>query len=229
MQTGGRAAFAGYGGVFNVTPDVDPVRARRAAAEREPQQLRPRAADGARLHRHLRSRAARSCPRGDARRSNGHVQGWGADNGRWNLDFADGKTAHVVGCATRVSTATATATPGYVLVDRRLHEPRRAGARRRSSTIPRRAGRRRRASTAAASTSSPTTATTYGGSRQPTPSRSTTSPTRRRPARRHDRASPARCGTSCRRRTDAPLRARQRATTRVNGLSGSESRCATST
>ena len=29
----------------------------------------------------------------------GQVQGWGADNGRWNLDFADGKIAHVVGCA----------------------------------------------------------------------------------------------------------------------------------
>ena len=29
----------------------------------------------------------------------GLVQGWGADNGRWNLDFADGQTAHVVGCA----------------------------------------------------------------------------------------------------------------------------------
>jgi hypothetical protein len=28
---------------------------------------------------------------------NGEAQGWGADNGRWNLDFADGKTAHVIG------------------------------------------------------------------------------------------------------------------------------------
>ena len=28
----------------------------------------------------------------------GYVQGWGADNGRWNLDFADGKTAHALGC-----------------------------------------------------------------------------------------------------------------------------------
>ena len=28
----------------------------------------------------------------------GMVQGWGADNGRWNLDFADGATAHVIGC-----------------------------------------------------------------------------------------------------------------------------------
>jgi hypothetical protein len=27
----------------------------------------------------------------------GAVQGWGADNGRWNLDFADGRYAHVVG------------------------------------------------------------------------------------------------------------------------------------
>ena len=27
----------------------------------------------------------------------GEVNGWGADNGRWNLDFADGKTAHVIG------------------------------------------------------------------------------------------------------------------------------------
>jgi len=26
----------------------------------------------------------------------GWVNGWGADNGRWNLDFADGKTAHVI-------------------------------------------------------------------------------------------------------------------------------------
>ncbi len=29
----------------------------------------------------------------------GQVQGWGADNGRWNLDFADGQTAHVVACS----------------------------------------------------------------------------------------------------------------------------------
>ncbi len=28
---------------------------------------------------------------------NGSIQSWGADGGRWNLDFADGKTAHVVG------------------------------------------------------------------------------------------------------------------------------------
>jgi hypothetical protein len=30
---------------------------------------------------------------------NGAVTGWGPDNGRWNLDFADGVTAHALGCA----------------------------------------------------------------------------------------------------------------------------------
>jgi hypothetical protein len=29
---------------------------------------------------------------------NGRAQGWGADNGRWNVDFADQKFAHVIGC-----------------------------------------------------------------------------------------------------------------------------------
>jgi hypothetical protein len=29
----------------------------------------------------------------------GAVTGWGPDNGRWNLDFADGVTAHALGCA----------------------------------------------------------------------------------------------------------------------------------
>jgi len=39
-------------------------------------------------------------PRG-ALSSPGYVQGWGADNGRWNLDFADGKTAHALACSSK--------------------------------------------------------------------------------------------------------------------------------
>lgn len=31
---------------------------------------------------------------------NGRVQGWGADNGRWNLDFGDERHAHTIGCGT---------------------------------------------------------------------------------------------------------------------------------
>jgi hypothetical protein len=42
------------------------------------------------------------------------VQGWGADNGRWNLDFADGQTAHVVGCAAG-SWGYCDGTSGYIL------------------------------------------------------------------------------------------------------------------
>jgi hypothetical protein len=41
----------------------------------------------------------------------GEAQGWGADNGRWNVDFADGKTAHVIGQSYNSSTNTS----GYIL------------------------------------------------------------------------------------------------------------------
>ncbi|MFZ5897499.1 MAG: beta-propeller domain-containing protein [Myxococcota bacterium] len=30
---------------------------------------------------------------------NGYIQGWGTDNGRWNIDFADQKTAHALACS----------------------------------------------------------------------------------------------------------------------------------
>ncbi|MEO7111148.1 MAG: beta-propeller domain-containing protein [Polyangiaceae bacterium] len=30
--------------------------------------------------------------------ASGSVQGWGADNGRWNVDFADGKVGHLLAC-----------------------------------------------------------------------------------------------------------------------------------
>ncbi len=42
----------------------------------------------------------------------GVVSGWGPDNGRWNLDFADGQNAHALGCATTYCGDTA---DGYVL------------------------------------------------------------------------------------------------------------------
>ena len=42
------------------------------------------------------TREARSAARLDHRERRGH--GWGPDNGRWNLDFADGVHAHAIGC-----------------------------------------------------------------------------------------------------------------------------------
>ena len=179
---------------------LDPARAR--SRRRAEQRRRP---DRAALPRHHRSRRRdrRSAARSP---STGSVQGWGADNGRWNLDFADGKTAHVVGCAGGSTAATA---PGYSARHRRLHQPRRAGARSRSSPSRRRAGASPRASTPTACTCRPTPTTTTTA---PTPrrSRSTTSPIRRR------RSSPARTtipGTVWNilpAPQHAPLRARQR-------------------
>jgi hypothetical protein len=41
----------------------------------------------------------------------GSVSGWGPDNGRWNLDFADNTHAHTIGCASQYCDSTM----GYVL------------------------------------------------------------------------------------------------------------------
>jgi hypothetical protein len=52
----------------------------------------------------------------------GQVQGWGADNGRWNLDFADGQTAHVVGCAAG-NWGYCDGTSGYILSTADFSDP----------------------------------------------------------------------------------------------------------
>ena len=88
--------YAGYGGVFNVTsnsimlahPDTPHggCGLRRADA-------RPTSCIWT-----SRIPAARSSQRGTLQ-VDGVVDTSGADEGRWGLDFADGKTAHVVGCA----------------------------------------------------------------------------------------------------------------------------------
>jgi hypothetical protein len=49
----------------------------------------------------------------------GEAQGWGADNGRWNLDFADGQTAHVIGC----KGATYCDGSGYILATADFSDP----------------------------------------------------------------------------------------------------------
>jgi hypothetical protein len=49
----------------------------------------------------------------------GRAYGWGADNGRWNLDFADGKTAHAIGCASVYCGGDA----GYVLATADFSNP----------------------------------------------------------------------------------------------------------
>ena len=100
IEAVGNVTFPGFTGVFNVTPNAilfahtvsDTVSAGDAGTYVKPgnqTQL---------LYLDISDPAGQIVQRGSLQVA-GQVQGWGADNGRWNLDFADGRTAHVVGCA----------------------------------------------------------------------------------------------------------------------------------
>ncbi|HLK40182.1 MAG TPA: beta-propeller domain-containing protein, partial [Polyangiaceae bacterium] len=83
--------YAGYGAVFNVTPSsimlahpAPPGDSGVAPAQTVLQYLDITDPNGA-----IAERGSITV--------DGAVEGWGPDNGRWNLDFADGKTAHTIG------------------------------------------------------------------------------------------------------------------------------------
>ncbi|MGZ3441291.1 MAG: beta-propeller domain-containing protein, partial [Polyangia bacterium] len=83
----GKVAFEGYSGIFNVTPNSI-LLAHDPGTQQAQTEL---------LYLDISDPAGAIVKRG-AITVDGRAQGWGADNGRWNLDFADGKTAHVIGC-----------------------------------------------------------------------------------------------------------------------------------
>jgi len=92
IKQAGTKSFPGYSGIFNVTPnsillahDVTTGPYGQTTGKSELQYI------------DISDPAGAIALRGTAQ-VNGSLQGWGADNGRWNLDFADGKTAHVLGC-----------------------------------------------------------------------------------------------------------------------------------
>lgn len=95
IKQAGYKEFAGYGGVFNVTPtsimlahDVvsDPTQPySNPTGKTELQYI------------DISDYGGKIALRG-AVQVNTRVQGWGADNGRWHLDFADGKFARALGC-----------------------------------------------------------------------------------------------------------------------------------
>jgi hypothetical protein len=92
----GNQRFDGYSGIFNVTPNAimlahDVGTSTNAIAGNMPAQTEL-------LYLDISDPAGAIVRRG-AITVHGRPDGWGADNGRWNLDFADGRTAHVVGCA----------------------------------------------------------------------------------------------------------------------------------
>ncbi len=86
-------SYAGYGGVFNVTPSSIMLAHPVAAA----QPNLPDPAKTALQYLDISDPNGAIVERGTIQVA-GSISGWGADNGRWNLDFADGKVAHVIGC-----------------------------------------------------------------------------------------------------------------------------------
>lgn len=91
-----RYEVPGQGGIFNVTSSSILLASSELGAA---DQYGYQATTGRTLLKYLDI----SDPAGDIRERgqaivNGTVQGWGADNGRWNVDFADGKTAHALAC-----------------------------------------------------------------------------------------------------------------------------------
>jgi len=87
----------GFGGIFHVTPEAILL---ASSVTGEPDQNGYAAPTGETeltyvdITDPLGSIAIRG-----RQRFQGYMQGWGADNGRWNLDFADGVTAHALACA----------------------------------------------------------------------------------------------------------------------------------
>ncbi len=95
VQQKGLQKFDGYSGIFNVTPtsimlahDIpsDPSQPYSSPSGQSQLQYIDISDPGGVIH--LRGSST----------VNGSLQGWGADNGRWNLDFADNHYAHVLGC-----------------------------------------------------------------------------------------------------------------------------------
>jgi hypothetical protein len=82
--------FDGFTGVFNVTPSAIML----ASANSYGGQTTP--GQTSLLYLDISDPGGEIVQRGSLA-VNGTVNGWGADNGRWNLDFADGKIAHVIG------------------------------------------------------------------------------------------------------------------------------------
>ena len=86
--------YSGYGGVFNVTQNA--IMLAHPVAQTNPNLPAP--AQTTLQYLDITDPAGNIVERGSLT-VDGSIQGWGADNGRWNLDFADGITAHVLGCA----------------------------------------------------------------------------------------------------------------------------------
>ncbi|MCK6546941.1 beta-propeller domain-containing protein [Myxococcota bacterium] len=104
-----RLEYPGYGGIFHVTPNS--ILLAHDVTNEWNGNGAPPAAQTELQYLDISDPTGIITERG-AITVNGRPQGWGADNGRWNVDFADGRIAHVVGCA---GTYWCDASAGYIL------------------------------------------------------------------------------------------------------------------
>ena len=102
-----KVQFDGFAGVFNVTPNAIMLASDASTVTAPPGAPAVYTASTRLLYLDISDPGGAIVQRG-ALTVDGAVNGWGADNGRWNLDFADGRTAHVVCRASNYS-------DGYVL------------------------------------------------------------------------------------------------------------------
>lgn len=96
IQQVDRYTVSGQGGVFNVTPVAIMLASNEVTTDANDYATNT----GRTILKYLDI----SDPAGDIKERgviavDGTIQGWGADNGRWNLDFADGKTARAIACS----------------------------------------------------------------------------------------------------------------------------------
>jgi hypothetical protein len=115
IQSVGNVTYPGFSGVFNVTPNS--IMLAHAAADTttttDAGVVTTPSNQTELLYLDISDPGGQIVQRGSLTVA-GQVQGWGADNGRWNLDFADGQTAHVVGCNAG-SYGYCNGTSGYIL------------------------------------------------------------------------------------------------------------------
>jgi len=90
-----RYVASGQNGIFNVTPNSILLASNELGAA-DQYGYRPSTGRTELRYLDISDPAGKIEVRGKFLAS-GTIQGWSADNGRWNLDFADGKTAHAIG------------------------------------------------------------------------------------------------------------------------------------
>ena len=111
-------ATPGWGGVFNVTPNAI-MFAHTVQPPATPDTPYPQPTQMALDYIDISDPGGKIATRGEIV-TDGTLVSYGTDNGRWNLDFADGKTAHVLGCGSNYCGAP---DGGYVLATADFSNP----------------------------------------------------------------------------------------------------------